>query len=95
MKLLKPSTQYKKDLKRIRNNPKKAEALLEVLNMLKNEIPIPDEYKPHMLTNDYAGCMECHIQGDFLLIWIDQETNEIDLVRLGSHSELFSKGVKR
>ena len=95
MKLLKPSTQYKKDLKRIRNNPKKAEALLEVLNMLKKEIPIPDEYKPHMLTNDYAGCMECHIQGDFLLIWIDQETNEIDLVRLGSHSELFGKGVKR
>ncbi len=95
MKLLKPSTQYKKDLKRIRNNPKKTEALLEVLNMLKNEIPIPDEYKPHMLTNDYAGCMECHIQGDFLLIWIDQETNEIDLVRLGSHSELFGKGVKR
>lgn len=95
MKLLKPSTQYKKDLKRIRNNPKKAEALLEVLNMLKNEIPIPDEYKPHMLTNDYAGCMECHIQGDFLLIWIDQETNEIDLVRLCSHSELFGKGVKR
>lgn len=95
MKLLKPSTQYKKDLKRIRNNPKKAEALLEVLNMLKNEIPIPDDYKPHMLTNDYAGCMECHIQGDFLLIWIDQETNEIDLVRLGSHSELFGKGVKR
>lgn len=95
MKLLKPSTQYKKDLKRIRNNPKKAEALLEVLNMLKNENSIPDEYKPHMLTNDYAGCMECHIQGDFLLIWIDQETNEIDLVRLGSHSELFGKGVKR
>ena len=95
MKLLKPSTQYKKDLKRIRNNPKKGEALLEVLNMLKNEIPIPNEYKPHMLTNDYAGCMECHIQGDFLLIWIDQETNEIDLVRLGSHSELFGKGVKR
>lgn len=48
-----------------------------------------------MLTGDYNGCMECHIQGDFLLIWIDQETNEIDLIRLGSHSELFSKGVKR
>lgn len=37
----------------------------------------------------------CHIQGDFLLIWIDQETNDIDLIRLGSHSELFGKGVKR
>ena len=37
----------------------------------------------------------CHIQGDFLLIWIDQETNDIDLIRLGSHSELFGKDVKR
>ena len=35
------------------------------------------------------GCMECHIEGDFLLIWIDEETETIELVRLGSHSELF------
>ena len=95
MKTLRPSTQYKKDLKRIRNNPKKAEALLEVLRLLENELPIPPIYKPHMLTSDYGGCMECHIQGDFLLIWIDQTTNDIDLVRLGSHSELFGKGAKR
>ena len=95
MKTLRPSTQYKKDLKRIRNNPKKAEALLKVLNMLENEIPLPDEYKPHALINDYEGCMECHIQGDFLLIWIDEETNDIVLLRLGSHSELFGKGAKR
>lgn len=95
MKILRPSTQYKKDLKRIRNNPKKAAALLEVLILLENEQPIPDKYRPHMLTSDYAGCMECHIQGDFLLIWIDEETGDIDLVRLGSHSELFGKGLKR
>ena len=48
-----------------------------------------------MLTGDYNSCMECHIQGDFLLIWIDEDVAEIDLVRLGSHSELFGKGVKR
>ena len=95
MKRLKPSTQYKKDLKRIRNNPKKAEALLKILHFLEEELEIPAEYSPHPLTGDYNGCMECHIQGDFLLIWIDEETNEIDLVRLGSHSELFGKGVKR
>ena len=29
MKKLRPSTQYKKDLKRIKNNPKKVNALLE------------------------------------------------------------------
>ncbi len=95
MKTLRPSSQYKKDLKKIRNNPQKAQELLHVLNLLENEIPIPKEYRPHMLKGDYNGCMECHIQGDFLLIWIDQETNDIDLIRLGSHSELFSKGVKR
>jgi mRNA interferase YafQ len=33
--------------------------------------------------------MECHIEGDFLLIWIDGEI--IDLLRIGSHSELFGK----
>ena len=95
MKKLRPSTQYKKDLKRIRNNPKKAQALLEILVMLENDIPIPDKYKSHILLNDYAGCMECHIQGDFLLIWFDPQTEDIDLLRLGSHSELFGKGAKR
>lgn len=63
--------------------------------MLERELVIPEEYKPHMLTGDYEGCMECHIQGDFLLIWFDRETDEIVLVRLGSHSELFGKGMKR
>ena len=57
MKRLKPSTQYKKDLKRIRNNPKKAEALLKVLHLLENELEIPAEYNPHMLSGDYNGCM--------------------------------------
>lgn len=42
-----------------------------------------------MLTGNYAGYMECHIEGDFLLICFDLDTEEIDLVRLGSHSELF------
>lgn len=95
MRVLRPSTQYKRDLKRIRNNKHKATELLKILIMLENEIPIPSEYRPHMLTGDYNGCMECHIEGDFLLIWFDHKTNEIDLLRLGSHSELFGKGAKR
>ena len=89
MKKIVPSTKYKKDLKRYANNPKKLEALGEVIDMLANEQPIPAEYKPHPLVGDYKGCMECHIQGDFLLIWVDPNTDVIELVRLGSHSELF------
>lgn len=95
MKKLKPSSQYKKDLKHYRNNPKMIAELMKVLGYLANELPVPSEYKPHMLKGDYVGCMECHVQGDFLLIWIDPNTDQIDLVRLGSHSDLFGKGVKR
>lgn len=91
MKTLKPSTQFKKDYKRIRNNPQKKEKLFEILRILENEGQIPIENKPHMLTGNYAGHMECHIEGDFLLIWFDPDSGQIDLVRLGSHSELFKK----
>lgn len=89
MKEIQPTTQYQKDLKRYRNKPQKLAALANVLQMLANEIPIPQKYQPHMLTGQYKGCMECHIEGDFLLIWIDEQRNIIELVRLGTHSELF------
>lgn len=89
MKKLKPTGQYKKDYKRFRNNPRKVEKLFRILELLQNELPIPEEHRPHPLTGDYAGHMECHIESDFLLIWFDPDTDEINLVRLGSHSELF------
>ncbi len=91
MKKLKPTTQYKKDYKRFRSNPKKIVKLFKILTLLQNEEPIPQENRPHRLTGNYAGYMECHIEGDFLLIWLDPDTDEIDLVRLGSHSELFDE----
>lgn len=91
MKALQPTTQYRKDLKRYRNKPKQLAALNNILQMLKDEMPIPPKYKPHILHGDYKGCMECHIEGDFLLIWVDEQNDIIELVRLGSHSELFGK----
>ena len=89
MKKLFPSTQFKKDYKRFKKQPPKIDALKEVLKLLQEEKPIPAEFFPHMLHGNYKGCMECHIQGDFLLIWFDPNTDIIELVRLGSHSELF------
>lgn len=89
MKRLKASSQFKKDYKRFRNNPQKIKKLFEVLNLLKNELVMPETYRPHLLTGKYVGYMECHIEGDFLLIWFDPNTDQIDLVRIGSHSELF------
>ena len=91
MKALRYSTQYKKDFKRYRNNPSKLVKLLEVFHMLENEIELPAKYKAHMLKGDYNDCMECHIEGDFLLIWFDAREDVIEILRLGTHSELFKK----
>jgi len=89
MKELKQTTQFKKDLKRIQNNPKRIEELKKVLKKLKETGTVPKEYKPHELSGNYKGYMECHVQNDVLLIWIDMSENIIKLIRLGSHTELF------
>ncbi|WP_262494082.1 type II toxin-antitoxin system YafQ family toxin [Moheibacter sediminis] len=49
---------------------------------------IPPEMNPHKLKGNYKSMLECQIQPDLLIIWlqIDEPTQEI---RLGSHSELF------
>ena len=83
------TSQFKKDLKKIKNNPHKIQNLKQVLLNLEENGVVPNEYYPHKLTGNYSGYMECHVENDMLLIWIDADENIIKLVRLGSHSELF------
>lgn len=55
------------------------------------KFPYLKKYLQHNLKGNYTGCLECHIEGDFLLIWYDEESDVIALFRLGSHSELFKQ----
>jgi mRNA interferase YafQ len=89
MFILKMTSQFKKDLKRIQNQPIKIQHLKQVLLKLEENGVIPNQYRPHKLSGNYAGYMECHVENDLLLIWIDAQDNIIKLVRLGSHAELF------
>lgn len=90
MKEIKSGKQFKKDVKKFANQPKKLKELYNFINnYLKIGKVIPEKYRAHMLQGDYAGHMECHIQGDYLLIWIDEAADVVKLIRLGSHSELF------
>ncbi len=89
MKTLKLTSQFKKDLKRYKYKTDIIDKLEYLLNLLVNELPIPQENRPHMLTGNYRGYMECHVESDTLLIWWDKEEQVIKLVRFGSHSELF------
>jgi len=86
---LKYTTQFRKDLKKYKNKPEILEVLKKVLQYLQDEVIIPEIYRPHSLSGNYAGFMECHVKNDLLLIWFDDKTGEITLVRFGSHSELF------
>lgn len=87
MKRVKFSTKAKKDLKKYRDDSLKTEALFAVLHSLALGETLPKSYRPHYLLGEYKGCMECHIGSDFLLIWLDEDF--IEVVRVGSHSELF------
>ncbi len=89
MRIFKLTSQFKKDLKRYCNNPDKIASLEIVLELLQETGIVPPEYKPHLLRGNYKGYMECHIENDFLLIWIDETEEIIKLIRLGSHSDLF------
>jgi mRNA interferase YafQ len=89
MKLVRFSGQFKKDFKKYRNDKPKVERLLELIRMLETEIELPEKYKLHRLIGEYKGCWECHIEGDYLLIWMDESAQIIRLLRLGRHSELF------
>ena len=91
MKTIHYSTQAKKDLKKYRSNVQLMTALFDVLDKLKKGEIIPSKYKPHELIGTYKDCMECHICSDFLLIWIDVVSDMVEIVRIGSHSELFGK----
>lgn len=89
MNTLKLTSQFKKDLKRYKYKIEIIDKLEVLLKLLVNGQPIPAENKPHILTGNYRGYMECHVESDTLLIWWDKEDGIIKLVRFGSHSELF------
>ena len=90
MKEIKATKSFKKDLKRYANQPKKLRKLYDFVDKyLRTGAAIPEKYHAHMLIGAYAVHMECQIEGDYLLIWIDEETSVVKLIRLGSHSELF------
>jgi mRNA interferase YafQ len=64
--------------------------LLAVMSGLENEMPLSPHLKEHLLQGDYSGCLECHIEPNWLLVYqIDDETKEVYFVRTGSHSDIF------
>lgn len=84
------TTQFRRDLKRLRKQGAPIEKLDAVLQTLRREGRLPSRYRDHALTGDYSGFRECHIMPDWLLIYaIDHGQLILTASRTGSHVELF------
>ena len=60
-----------------------------MLLLVANDAPLSPEYLDHELTGEWKGFRECHIGGDFLLIYELQADGEIIFTRTGTHADLF------
>ena len=63
------TTQFRKDLKRIKKRGLNLNSLKFVLDTLQKQEPLPLKYRDHALVGNYKGFRECHIELDWLLIY--------------------------
>ena len=84
------TTQFRRDLKRIRKRGIDVAPLEVVLLALRRERPLAVKYRDHALTGDYIGFRECHVAPDWLLIYaVDRGQLILTASRTGSHADLF------
>lgn len=60
---------FKKDLKKVLSQGHKIDELQVVLDLLVQQISLPEKYCDHALIGNYVGYRECHIRPDWLLIY--------------------------
>lgn len=88
---LKVENSFKNDTKKVYKQGILTQDEIEfVIAKLLNQIPLEAKYKDHALKGDLKAYRECHIKPNLLLMYKIAKEN-LHLVRLGSHSELFKK----
>ncbi len=91
MRTIKYTSRFKRDYRREKSGKhgKKLDALLEnVLNLLVEDQPLPSNAVDHALIGTLNDCRDCHLKPDLILIYRKIDDNTLELVRLGSHSQL-------
>jgi len=88
MRRILQTKQFAKDLKRMRKRGKNIEKLKTVIHQLANHQTLLPKYRDHALTGNWQPCRDCHIEPDWLLIYVVDEQH-VSLERTGTHSDLF------
>lgn len=87
------SAQFRRDRKRLKKAGRYDFAKLKsIVRSLAAGDDLPEQHRDHPLKGDLAGSRECHIEGDWLLIYSRRKDILIlTLLRTGTHAELFGE----
>jgi mRNA interferase YafQ len=84
------TTRFKKDYKKANKRGWNMKLFEEVYDILEQKGELPRSYKPHLLSGEWTGFVDAHIQPDWVLIYrIDKHQKSVTFVRMGTHSDLF------
>ncbi len=85
------TSKFKKSIKLAKKRGLDLKLLDKVITMLQNDIPLEERYRDHELKGKYQGFRECHIQPDWLLIYLkENDVLTLTLVDTGTHADLFN-----
>ena len=91
MREIKQTSAFKRDLKRKAKGPRREalrEEFVELVEQLAKDEPLAERHRDHALTGDWKDYRDCHVQPDLVLIYRKPDAETLQLVRIGSHSEL-------
>ena len=91
MRAIERTGRFKRDYKRESKGKHRASLdvdFLAVLEPLMNDQPLKERHRDHALTGDWKDFRDCHIKPDLVLIYRKPDPDTLQLVRIGSHSEL-------
>ena len=78
---IRPTTKFQKDLKRVKKRGFDISLLTDIIKKLAAGEPLPEKNRDHQLSGDYAGCRECHITPDWLLIYEAVSYTHLDVYK--------------
>lgn len=82
---------YKKSYKLMKKRGMDMSLLDEVVDTLRQGKVLQEKYRDHPLKGNFKKFRECHIQPDWLLIYlIEKDVLTLTLVDTGSHSDLLN-----
>ena len=89
---LKKTSQFKASVKLAKKRGLNIDLLEDIIEKLRTDTPLEIKHKNHQLSGKFKGIWECHIQPDWLLLYLKEENNLVmTLVDTGTHSDIFKK----